>query len=459
MKSLVSVASLLTAISAFALTPTVSNVTISQDDARKVHVAYTLAGAPAIVTVDLYTNGVCISKLVSTVSGDGNCLVAANGSHEMVWKVRKDWPDRTTKLADAVRAEVRAYHPSNPPDVIVMNLAENSDPKVNYYASYDSLPGGLESDAYRTTRLALRKCPVKYRTYQVGVPLEIMGRNTYEDTDLYSVTFTNDHYLGVFETTQAQWNEVMGWKHRDWVFMSLDNDNWKVRPVNHVGMLELREGSVECDKLDQYDAVKAYRYPHSPNPDSFFGKLYARTGLRCDLPSRAQWAVAAMADQYYGVDGQPITNATHIAAANEVGRNKYNGGNYYIAGKYVVPGEEGTESKGIDLQYGTARVGSYRPNPWGFYDMYGNVAEGTLDPRQGKGMSNVHDAFGEPFVAGPDYDYKGDGKGYCSLGGSWNGGSGNGIQQGGTALLYSNNRHNGFRVMYRVNQAAFYSDL
>lgn len=91
--------------------------------------------------------------------------------------------------------------------------------------------------------------------------------------------------------------------------------------------------------------------------------------------------------------------------------------------------------------------------------MYGNVAEGTLDPRQGKGMSNVHDAFGEPFVAGPDYDYKGDGKGYCSLGGSWNGGSGNGIQQGGTALLYSNNRHNGFRVMYRVNQAAFYSDL
>lgn len=455
MKSLVSVASLLAAISAFALTPTVSNVTISQDDARKVHVAYTLAGAPAIVTVDLYTNDVCISKLVSTVSGDGNCLVAANGSHEMVWKVRKDWPDRTTKLADAVRAEVRAYHPANPPDVIVMNLAESSDPAVNYYASYDSLPGGLESDAYRTTRLALRKCPVKYRTYQVGVPLEIMGRNAGEDTDIYSVTFTNDFYLGVFETTQAQWHELTGYYHSDWRFFSLDNDNWKVRPVVNASLKELREIDHETDSIN---TDSTYWYPHTPNPDSFFGKLHARTGLRCDLPSRSQWSVAALADQYYGVDGQPITNATHTAAADAVGRNKFNGGNYYINGAYVVPGDGGTLSKGAPLTVGTARVGSYKPNPWGLYDMCNNVAEVTLDQYQGHGMSNVHDAFGEPYVTA-GYDRTSNLAGYITLGNNWNSGAGNGVLSAGRGALLSNNQHVGFRVMYRVNQAAFYSDL
>lgn len=455
MKRLLSMVFLLAAGSALALTPAVSNVAISQDSSRKVHVAYTLAGAPAIVTVDLYTNDVCISKLVSTVSGDGNCLVAANGSHEMVWNVRRDWPDQTTKLENAVRAEVRAYHPANPPDVIVMNLQANSTPAVNYYASYDSLPGGLDSDVYRTTRMALKKCPVKYRTYQVGVPLEIMGRNASEDTDLYSVTFTNDFYLGVFETTQAQWREVTGYNHSDWRFFSLDNDNWKVRPVVNASVKELREIDHETDSIN---TDTTHWYPHTPNPNSFFGRLYTRTGLRCDLPSRSQWSVAALADQYYGIDGQPITNATHVAAANEVGRNKYNGGNYYINGAYVVPGDGGTQSKGVDLAYGLARVGTYRPNPWGFYDMYGNVAEITLDQYQGHGQANVHDAYGEPYVTA-GYDRTVSTAGYVTLGNNWNAGSAYGILAAGRGALYSNNQHCGFRVMYRVNQAAYYSDL
>ena len=452
MKSLVSVASLWAAVSAFALTPTVSNVTISQDDARKVHVAYTLAGAPAIVTVDLYTNDVCISKFVSTVTGDGNCLVAANGSHEMVWKVRKDWPDRTTKLANAVRAEVRAHHPSNPPDVIVMNLAENSDPAVNYYASVGSLPGGLlENDDYRISKLVVKKCPVKYRTFMLGAPINSVGRENGWDVER-SVTFTNDYYMGVFELTGGQWDSLMGARHNQ-IFGSAANDRWKVRPLSHVSHADMRETG------DRTRFDDAYRYPHSPSADSFFGKLYARTGLRCDLPSAAQWEVACDCGRMYGWYGRhSVTNVDDdIGFRGEngydyIGRYKYNGGNVRNGdGSYSVPAED------CDFSQGTAKVGSYEPNAWGFYDMFGNLVEKVLDDKQGSNYSNAYDVHGEAFVDGTT---SGTDRSIAAKGGAqWNSGVGHGAATCGWGGPKGDNQHAGCRVMYRVNQAGYYSDL
>jgi len=461
MKKMLALFALSAASAAFAAKPEISNVTLTQDARRQVVVGYTLAHAPAIVTVDLFTNGVSIGRLVKTVSGDGNRLVEADGAHTFTWRARKDWKD--VVLRNELQAKVTAYHPANPPDYVAMNLADGADPAVNYYAAGDSLPGGIESDVWRTTRLLVKKCPVKYRTYQSGVPFGVKDVGRGEENYPHEVTFTNDYYMGVFELTHAQYEAVKGGRHRDWRFMSLTNANWKVRPVPYVSMSEIRESGDECDDLGVAYASDAYRYPHSPGPNSFFGRLHAKTGLRCDVPSYDQWNVMAHCGGLYGFYGQPVTNTEDCAIAREIGRYKYNGGNYNFNGTYVAPGDKyngvATPGAGISLDYGTARVGSYRANDWGFYDVFGNVGELTLNEKHGKGAKFLYDPYGEAYYDNTRSRTGGSMPGYMICGSNWNSGCSYGVTSGGTAGLYSNNQHVGVRVMYRVNQTGFYNDL
>ena len=132
-----------------------------------------------------------------------------------------------------------------------------------------------------------------------------------------------DFWIGKYAVTQAQWQAVMG-----------DNPAYFKGPNRPVE-------KVSWDKCQE-----------------FCRKLSEQTGKRYRLPSEAEWEYACRAGTTTPFNcGETIT--TNLANYD---------GNYTYA-------EEG---KGKYRQE-TVEVGSFPPNPWGLYEMHGNVWEWCED--------------------------------------------------------------------------------
>lgn len=152
--------------------------------------------------------------------------------------------------------------------------------------------------------------------------------------------------------TQAQWRAVAQWE-------PLEGENWRqqLNPSpsffsgKDVRLLEQESNTdqrpVEC--IDRHDSIQ------------FCHRLSQRFGCSYDLPSEAQWEYACRAGtstQFHYGD----------AITTEVS-------NYAFEAKY------NTRQKGLRdlLRMQTTPVGSFPANPWGLYDMHGNVWEWCLD--------------------------------------------------------------------------------
>jgi formylglycine-generating enzyme required for sulfatase activity len=187
----------------------------------------------------------------------------------------------------------------------------------------------IQSNACRTTELWLRYIPAG--TFTMGSPESEYGRGTREVA--HEVTLTKDFYVGVFELTVKQYELITG----STVYGE------ETYPVVNVVYDKLRGTN------------KGAQWPASDEVDenSFMGIIRAKTGLRFDLPTEAQWEYACRAatttafNNGKNLDDQDLDLAK-IAyyAGNAGGRNK---------------------------------VGSLKPNLWGLYDMHGNVWEWCLD--------------------------------------------------------------------------------
>ena len=139
-------------------------------------------------------------------------------------------------------------------------------------------------------------------------------------TPVHEVTLTKGFYLGKYEVTQAQYEAVMN--NNPSKFKSEN------RPVERVSWNDAIEF---CDKLTEIER-KAGRLPE--------GMVYS-------LPTEAQWEYACRADTttvYSWGDTINSSNATYRSGSSQ-----------------------------------TRDVGSHDANPWGFFDMHGNVWEWTAD--------------------------------------------------------------------------------
>ena len=345
--------------------PEVSGVTMDQKpNSRRVTISYTLANAPAVVTLDVQTNktGAATADEADWVSIGGENVRFATGdvwkkveagSRTITWRPDQSW--RGHKV-DAARAIVTAWSLDNPPDYMVVNLADSA--KANsetYYPSEGCLPGGLLTNPdYRTTKLVLRKIPAKGIEWTMGSAQGEIGRDRYSE-ETHTVKLDASYYIGVFPVTQSQYVQIQPNRYAE----AFATDG-TMRPTSRVSYNELR--NAEGTKNSTVPAANtAYDYPNAPYEKSFLGLLRTKTGLAFDLPSEAQWEFACRAGNgsgYWG-DGSAILSEGEDENLAKLGRLSYNIG-------------EG-ESKQ------TVSVGSYAPNAWGIYDMYGNVWEWCLD--------------------------------------------------------------------------------
>ncbi|MEM7145055.1 MAG: formylglycine-generating enzyme family protein [Verrucomicrobiota bacterium] len=213
----------------------------------------------------------------------------------------------------------------NPPPYYVIDLS--GGPKAESYpvTALDEAPADLDSKTYKTDKLLLKW--IEPGTFMMGQILEA--------TPIHEVTLSQGFYFGVFELTQAQWKKVMG----------NNPSHFKNKPTNPVEMISWE---------DLRGLQKDHDWPSNPDtsPDSLMGKLTAKTGgdFTFDLPTEAQWEYACRA----GTD-------TRWSWGND--RD--------VSGDHTWSNDNADDT--------THPVGELKPNPWGLYDMHGNVWEWCLD--------------------------------------------------------------------------------
>lgn len=259
--------------------------------------------------------------LMVTAASDGKVYTAKSLTGDTAWSNgahRVAW----NMAKDGITATVAngTVSVSYSPRYCVIDLSGGAN-ATNYPVSYlNAEPsGGFNTLEYKTTKLVLKCLPAG--TY-------IMGENQADES--HRVTLTKPFFMGLFEMTQKQWPLVMG--------SNPSNFEGDARPVEKVSYNMIR-GSSEGAKWPASNVVDA---------SSFLGKLRARTGLVFDLPTEAQWEYVCRAGT--------TTRYSYGDTAN---------------GDYMwYHDNAGSQTHG---------VGTMKPNPWGFYDLHGNVCEWCLD--------------------------------------------------------------------------------
>lgn len=327
--------------------PVVSNVRLGQNGGNVV-VLYDLSTAPAVVTMEVLTNGVPLAEASqASFSGAVNRYVPVGEDNTISFSPRDILPANLQFPGTTVR--VKAWNVEAPPDYMTIQLVEPY--AVRYYVSPDALPfGGLSNDLYRTSVLVMRRIHAAGVRWGMGnLPSEVeLSDGTY-----HMVTLSSDYYIGVFEVTQLQQELVYG-SRGSYELNYADSD---VLPV-HARRRDLRPYS-KWWKLDNHEFSGTW----------IISSFRAKTGVKFDLPTEAQWEYACRAGSNYPLNLGELTSFP----AN---------GNYDRDNTAAILNRCAWHTANSDDR--SHRVGSLEPNDWGIYDMHGNLAEWPLDYMDGE---------------------------------------------------------------------------
>lgn len=334
--------------------PVVSGVALSQADSRQVTIAYHLEGGPAIVTYEIFTNGVSVGGRALWRSwGDVNVKVPS-GDRAIVWQPR-EWNDRFV-VDGSVSAKVTAWALDNPPDYMAVDLGMPSNRL--WYAAADFVPDGVTNVLYKTDKLLMRRIHAAGVVWRKdSTPQEQTGHT---DTEImHPVMLTQDYYIGVFQVTRLQYE--LFWNPNNVAVV-----NYAVWPSQSITYNKLRGAGA---------AGNDYDWPakgHTVGSATALGKLRAYTGVDTfDLPTDAQWDYACMGGDLharFGVDSEDeLKEYAWFNTCN------------YTDGRFGPYTDNPTDGGSGTCRF--QRVGLLKPNPYGLYDILGNGSELCLERR------------------------------------------------------------------------------
>jgi formylglycine-generating enzyme required for sulfatase activity len=163
-------------------------------------------------------------------------------------------------------------------------------------------------------------------TFTMGSPTTEAGRQA-DREDEHNVSLTQGFYLGKYEVTQAQYQAVMTGNTDS---LSATPSQWPNNPNRPVEKVSWADAQIFLTRLN---AQQSANIP---------------TGWTYVLPTESQWEYACRAGTSTMYSWEDDINATRA--------------NYSVSGLSQ-----------------TRDVGYYAANPWGFFDMHGNVVEWTAD--------------------------------------------------------------------------------
>lgn len=203
---------------------------------------------------------------------------------------------------------------------------------------------------------------VKAGDFMMGASENDKEATTFERPQ-HKVSIGKDFYISKFEITQKQWEEVMGHScydlDRSNPFYNLPGMKERITKPSHPATVSWDDAQQFLEKLNEMAGKKIYR-----------------------LPTEAEWEYAARAGS---------------TTAYSFGDDKDQLDDHAWFGEDFNTG-------------GTHPIGQKKPNPWGLYDVHGNVWEWVQD--------RYSDEY---FAKSPQTDPKGPEKGNQRVvkGGSW----------------------------------------
>ena len=277
-------------------------------------------------------------------------LPITDGKHRITWDANADGVTNYTERAVFI-VKIAHYVPA----YMVINVSGGATTNVYPVDFLNGEPiGGFNASDYKGNKIVLRR--IHPGSYMAGSPTTEKNRNANREKQ-HRVAISQPFYIGVFEVTQKQYENVTG--------------------ANPSGLL----GDDRPVEKVSYNTIRGTKYSwpqtNAVLDTSFMGLLRSKCRAKddeggytvkvdgFDLPTEFQWEYACRA----GTTG--AFNTTNSYANTTDGQKAA----LATLGRYSG---NMTDGHG-DYSDAHTNVGKYDPNQWGLYDMHGNVMEWCLD--------------------------------------------------------------------------------